>query len=234
MKKIILILFWIIPLSGREVKELFELGEPESTPTNQLKVSAPAKKIKPAKMVRRTPASKKNKTEIVVAQKKEATPCPAPLAEQKPTDKPVALTQASEKKAAASPREIKITSRITKAMTTYTKHWSGNHTPSSFCVTINGQKLPEAPTPPKRNKVASVEPAPEPQTITIANNEAEIKLDFEFMAMGVSYRKESVKYKTVIPEDVNELEALFSWDEDHRIILEAPKSNKRLQLACLD
>lgn len=184
------------------VKELFELGAPQKKAARSVKPRFGAKK----------PLSTSAREEEPKSDPQSSAAPSTPLIAGTPSDTAPAHTNTM--------RRITITNGITKDMKTYKKHWSGHHTPAKFSVTINNEPLPETT---RKN------PAPqEPLMVSLAGDYAEFSYAFDFVAMGVSYRKGAKKLRVEIPQETDSLRALFSWDDPDRLIIQDAKTEKRL------
>ena len=108
-------------------------------------------------------------------------------------------------------RKIKINNTVTDAQTTYTKHWSGNHTPF-WKLLINGKELPS-------NQKTEIE---------LEQNDIEMEFAFEFRVLGKTHRTGSACARFAIPPDTDSVDVSFSWDNQERLGLSntIPESSK--------
>lgn len=133
---------------------------------------------------------------------------------------PVTFTKDTSRK---SPRTITIVNNISKDDITYKKHWSGHHTPSSFYIKINNQEFMHHPNKKnvrrsrRRSTAKAKASTTTPKEITVVNNEVDVEVFYEFKVMGVSHRKETKRFKSAIPQEVQKLVAQFTWEDESKV-----------------
>lgn len=104
---------------------------------------------------------------------------------------------------APSKRIVTITSNIKPEM--LIKHWMGKREPNSFAILVDGKELAMGKT----------------ITTTIENNILDIQYNYSF-AMGIYQGKRKVTFE--VPEKQHTLSMTFSWENDHRVILDHAKA----------
>lgn len=120
-------------------------------------------------------------------------------------------TKAATAQLIESAKTVTIANNITDDMITYKGHITGPHKPTSFSTYVNGTEI----------KPGTTSHIPRPE-----NKKLQISCKYEFKKGWVHVKKEREKEITLDPHD-EQLNVLFSWDSDDRIIVQKSPTEKK-------
>ena len=139
--------------------------------------------------------------EIVSAVPVDLSPVPQLISGQM-CDKPVGVATPMLKTPEPTTHQLKVYNRITDKMTTYTKHWSGNHTPK-WHLKINNSMIESGLN----------------RTIKMRKKILTLEFYFEFWALGKLQRKGTITAKYSIAPCIKGVIVTFDWDKEERLVV---------------
>lgn len=132
------------------------------------------------------------------------TPCTSAATVTPITLAPQAVTKLPAK------RVVSITNNINPEMLVY-KHWSGDKVPEPFAIVVDGKPLEPGKT----------------TSVALEDDKLNVQFNYSFM-MG--YRKGTREVTFKVPEKQDTLNMTFSWDNDHRIILDKAQAIEKREI----
>lgn len=101
-------------------------------------------------------------------------------------------------------RTIAVANAITDDMITYKKHWSGNHTPSTFVMKVNNQEVKNGTT----------------TDVIVKDDKLDVSFNYEFTVCKKAYRVGGKKLHYKVPQNVNKVTSTFSWDVNSNLVID--------------